>query len=102
LASAYERPDEAALSKLEPLARRLAEELATWRARAQRAEADAAERKGKGGALGGPELLEVRQRIVDLERENQDLRRRIAAARDQLSTLSTRLAFLEGRREAHG
>jgi len=102
LASSYERPDQAALAKLEPLARRLAEELTAWRARAQRAETEAAELRSKGGALAGPELLQVRQRIVDLERENQEMRRRIVAARDQLAALSTRLAFLEGRREAAG
>ena len=68
MASAYERPDQAALAKLEPLARKLAEELTALRARAQRAEADAAELRSKGGALAGPELLQVRQRIVDLER----------------------------------
>lgn len=100
MASPYERPDLAAFQKLEPLARKLAEELTAWRARAQRAEADLAEQKGKGGALAGPELLEFRQRIVDLEKDNQELRRRVAAAREQLGALQARLAFLEERREA--
>lgn len=78
----------------------MAEELSAWRARAQRAEAQAVELKARGGTLAGPELMQVRQRIVDLEKENQELRRRISAARDQLAALSTRLSFLEGRREA--
>jgi hypothetical protein len=39
----------------------------------------------------------VRQRIVDLERENQELRRRVATARAHLSALSDRLVFLESR-----
>lgn len=99
MASPYERPDLAAFQKLEPLARKLAEELTAWRARAQRAEAELGEHKGKGG-LAGPELIEFRQRIVDLEKENQDLRRRITAAREQLDALRSRLAFLEERREA--
>jgi BMFP domain-containing protein YqiC len=34
---------------------------------------------------------------VDLERENQDLRQRVAAAREQLAALSARLVFLEDR-----
>ncbi|MEK7379580.1 MAG: hypothetical protein AAB075_01050 [Gemmatimonadota bacterium] len=42
-------------------------------------------------------MLEVRQRIADLESENQDLRRRIAGARDQLGILRSRLVFLESR-----
>lgn len=78
----------------------MAEELSAWRARAQRAEAQTGELKARGGTLAGPELMQVRQRIVDLEKENQELRRRISAARDQLAALSTRLSFLEGRREA--
>lgn len=95
--SSYERPDRKVLDQLEPLAHKLAEELVTWRKRAGRAEAELAEMKGRGGQLAGPELLGVRQRIADLESENQDLRRRIAAARDQLEVLRSRLVFLENR-----
>ncbi len=95
--SSYERPDRAALERLEPLARKLAEELAAWRRRAARAESELSDMKGRGGQLAGPELLGVRQRIADLESENQDLRRRIAGARDQLGLLRSRLVFLESR-----
>lgn len=102
MASPYERPDLAALARLETVARRLAEDLAAWRGRAQRAETELAELKTKGGSLAGPELLRVRQRIVDLEQENLELRRRVSAARDQLAALSTRLVFLEERSEAAG
>jgi chromosome segregation ATPase len=97
LASSYERPDLAALDRLAPLVQTLAEELGAWRKRCQRAEAEAAEMKARGGTLAGPELTQVRQRIVDLERENQDLRQRIAVAREQLAALSARLVFLEDR-----
>ena len=86
--SSYERPDRAALERLEPLARKLAEEVVAWRKRAARAESELSDMKGRGGQLAGPELLEVRQRIADLESENQDLRRRIAGARDQLGQCS--------------
>jgi predicted nucleic acid-binding Zn-ribbon protein len=99
MASSYERPDREALERLEPLARRLIEELLALRKRVQRAEAELAEFKSRGGTLAGPELLQVRQRIVDLEKENHDLRRRMAAARDQLGALRSRLAFLESREE---
>lgn len=97
MTSSYERPDREALDELEPLVLRLGEELAAWRKRCQRAEAELTELKSRGGQLAGPELLEVRQRIADLESENQGLRRRIAAARDQLQVLSSRLVFLEAR-----
>lgn len=95
--SSYERPDRKALEQLEPLAHKLAEELTAWRKRAARAESELTEMKGRGGQLAGPELLGVRQRIADLETENQDLRRRIAGARDQLEVLRSRLVFLESR-----
>ena len=55
-----------------------------------------------GGSRGGPELLQVRQRIVDLERENQELRRRLTNAREHMSAVSTRLVFLEDRNEKAG
>jgi len=97
MASSYERPDRGELDRLEPLVRRLIQELSAVRKRCQRAEAELAEAKTKGGAFGGPELLQVRQRIVDLERENQELRRRVATARAHLSALSDRLVFLESR-----
>jgi len=97
VASSYERPDSAALARVEQLVQSLAEDLGAWRKRAQRAETELADLKARGGTLAGPELTQVRQRIVDLERENQDLRQRVAAAREQLAALSARLVFLEDR-----
>lgn len=97
MASSYERPDSAALARVELLVQSLAEDLGAWRKRAQRAETELADLKARGGTLAGPELTQVRQRIVDLERENQDLRQRVAAAREQLAALSARLVFLEDR-----
>ncbi|MEK7379581.1 MAG: hypothetical protein AAB075_01055 [Gemmatimonadota bacterium] len=52
--SSYERPDRAALERLEPLARKLAEEVAAWRKRAARAESELSDMKGRGGQLAGP------------------------------------------------
>lgn len=100
MASSYERPDQPALARLEPLVQALAEELAAWRKRCQRAEAELAEAKARGGTLAGPELLQVRQRIVDLEQENQELRRRMTAAREQLVALRGRIVFLEDQESA--
>lgn len=97
MASSYERPDGAVLARVEQLVQSLAEDLGAWRKRAQRAETELADLKARGGTLAGPELTQVRQRIVDLERENQDLRQRVAAAREQLAALSARLVFLEDR-----
>jgi chromosome segregation ATPase len=97
VASSYERPDSAVLARVEQLVQSLAEDLGAWRKRAQRAETELADLKARGGTLAGPELSQVRQRIVDLERENQDLRQRVAAAREQLAALSARLVFLEDR-----
>ena len=78
------------------------EELGTLRGRAHRAEAELTEARSKGGSIAGPELLQVRQRIVDLERENQELRRRLVNAREHMSAVSTRLVFLEDRNEKTG
>lgn len=100
MGSPYARPDQEALARLEPLVHALAEELSGWRKRCQRAETELADLKARGGTLAGPELLQVRQRIVDLEQENQDLRNRVATAREQLSALSARLVFLEDRQAA--
>jgi len=95
MASNYERPDLAALSELEQLLRHLGDEVAGWRRRTLKAEAELQEARTRGGALAGPELLQARQRVIDLEVENQALRQRIEAARARLQSLSSRLAFLE-------
>lgn len=70
--------------------------MATWRVRCQKAEQDLAAAPGKGKvAQGSSELAQARQRIGLLEGENQALRQRIAAAREQVARLSTRLRFVE-------
>ncbi|MGH7631129.1 MAG: hypothetical protein ACREOF_17435 [Gemmatimonadales bacterium] len=94
MATAYERPDGKALAELEQLFRHLGAEVAQWRRRSLKAEAELAQVRSKGG-YEGPELTGVRQRVVDLEVENQQLRERIDAARERVRTLNARLAFLE-------
>ena len=93
--SSYERPDFGALDDLERLLRHVGDELATWRRRSLRAEQELTDLKAKGGMLAGPELVQVRQRVADLEAENQALRARLDAATDRVRGLIQRLAFLE-------
>ncbi len=94
MATAYERPDGAALAELEQLFRHLGSEVAQWRRRSLKAEAELAQVKSKG-VYEGPELSSVRERVAELEGENQRLRERIDSARERVRTLNARLAFLE-------
>ena len=63
--------------------------------RTLKAEAELQDARTRGGVLAGPELLQSRQRVIELEVENQALRQRIESARERLQALSSRLAFLE-------
>jgi hypothetical protein len=47
---------------------------------------------------GGPDPIELRQRIAALEAENRSLRERLARARTEAERIMTRLHFLEGQR----
>ena len=91
----YERPDLKALTDLEQVVNHLAEELAGWRRRTLKAEGELQQARANGGVLAGPELTQARQRVIELETENQALRLRIDAAKDRLQTLSSRVTFLE-------
>ena len=91
----YERPDQKALAELEQVLHHLAEELAGWRRRTLKAEAELQEARASGGVLAGPELTQSRQRIIELETENLALRQRIDAAKERLGALAGRLTFLE-------
>lgn len=99
MAYAYERPDQHALEELEHLVRQAGDELAAWRRRCLKAEAELQEARSKGGVMSGPELLVARQRVVDLELENQALRQRIDLAGERVRALATRMSFLEQERE---
>lgn len=91
----YERPDQQALTELEQVVHHLAEELAGWRRRTLKAEGELQQARANGGVLAGPELTQARQRIVELETENQTLQQRIDAAKDRLQVIAGRLSFLE-------
>ena len=86
-----ERVDAPVVDQLETILRHVADELALWRARAAKAEADL---KASGG--GATKLdPETRGRVADLEQENKALRQRVEAARGRVQDLLSRLAFLE-------
>ncbi len=91
----YEAADLAAVEELERLIKHLGDELAAWRRRSLSAEAELQTVKAQGGVLAGPELVQSRQRVVELERENQALRARIDSAKERVQLLAGRLAFLE-------
>ncbi|MFL5494182.1 MAG: hypothetical protein ACJ8DC_07330 [Gemmatimonadales bacterium] len=95
MAYSYDRPDMPALAELERVLHSIAEELAGWRRRSLRAEAELKEAQASGGVVAGAELKESRQRVLDLETENQVLRQRIDAAKERLRVLAARLSFLE-------
>ncbi|HEV8613016.1 MAG TPA: hypothetical protein VGQ73_05865 [Gemmatimonadales bacterium] len=95
MTSPYARPDRTPLDELERLLAAVEEELAGVRRGAGKSDSEAGYAKGRGAA--GPELQQSRQRIALLEGENHLLRQRIAAAREQVERLRTRLRFIEDR-----
>ncbi len=95
----YERPDFRALDELEQLLRHVGEELAAWRRRSLKAESELQEYKNKGGSSSGPEMVQARQRVIELEMENQQLRQRVDTARERVATIESRLTFLAQDRE---
>jgi predicted nucleic acid-binding Zn-ribbon protein len=78
-----------ALDQLENILREVAEELAGWRSRAHKAEA---ELKTRGTAAKHPEL----------ESENKALRQRVEGARARVNDLMQRLTFLEEQARDNG
>ena len=87
-----ERADARALDQLEGVLREVAEDLATWRARALKAESDL---KARGGGGSRGEGATDGHHAVELEMENRQLRARVEAARGRVQDLLSRLAFLE-------
>lgn len=83
-------------SRLESAVRRLGDELAGYRARAQLAEARATEleRALKAVSGGGLDPISLRERIRKLEQENKDLRAQMVQAQDRVRRLIARFDFL--------
>jgi predicted nucleic acid-binding Zn-ribbon protein len=94
LTYAGDRPDvRDAIDQLEAVLREVAEELAGWRTRAQKAEV---ELKARGSAP--PAAV----RNTDLESENKALRQRVEGARTRVHDLMQRLTFLEEQAKDNG
>jgi cell division protein FtsB len=87
-------PDE--FGRLERLVRRMADEIAGYRARVEVAEARAREleRALKDMQSGGLDPLSQREVIRKLQDENRDLRRTVHQARERVRTLISRFDFL--------
>jgi hypothetical protein len=93
----YERPDFRALDELEQLLRHVGEELAAWRRRSLKAEAELQEFRTKGTGPAGPELLQARQRGIDLEEGRAGpFRSRTAGRKGDRPTLE--LVLTEGKK----
>ena len=82
------------LDQLETILRHVADELATWRARAQKAEAELKESGARGAGAARPDP-EVKARAAEVEQENKLLRQRVDAAKVRVQDLLSRLTFLE-------
>lgn len=91
----YLRPDRAAFAELEQLVRHATDELAAWRRRCLRAEAELQELRQRSGPATGPDIAQARARAVELEQENLVLRERLEAVRERVTAMASRLAFLE-------
>lgn len=94
MAYAYERPDLKAVDEVETLVRHLLDELGAWRRRCLKAESELQQLQ-QASSTGGPTPRATRDRVVQLETENQALRHRVDAARERVHSLVGRLSFLE-------
>src|SRR5437773_12507569 len=74
-----ETADAQVLDQLETILRHVADELAGWRARAVKAEAELKESGGRGGGAAAKPDAETRNRVAELEQENKTLRQRVEA-----------------------
>lgn len=86
-----DRPELAPIRELEGLVRAAGEELASWRRRAQRAEARARELEETLTPAATPP---ADPRVAVLERENAELLARLSTARERARQLLARIRFL--------
>src|SRR4051812_49366674 len=93
--SEHVRPDAAAFRDLETTIRRLVDELAAFRVRAQSAEAKL---KGYEGATGS--ASKAGARMAKLEEENAKLRTQVDAARTSTKGMLERVRFLRQQAQA--
>jgi predicted nucleic acid-binding Zn-ribbon protein len=91
------RTEQRAFRELEALVHHLADELATFRRRAQVAEAKL---KDIESAEGGTSSIALAQRVAELERENASLQSRLTTVTDRAKQMLDRVRFL--RQQAQG
>ena len=84
-----DRPEFRALAEVRRVLVHVSEELAAWRRRAQKAEADKNEISSSG------DVVATQERMAELERENAELRLRLTTARTRVDDLFQRLKFVE-------
>jgi hypothetical protein len=89
------RPEKAAFQELEQLVRHLGDELTGFRRRALQAEARL---KVIDAATGGGPI--PAERLIKLEAENADLKRRLDAARLQVTQILERVRFVREQQTA--
>lgn len=87
--SSDERPELAALAELERVVEHVKDELASWRRRALKAEAD------RASSVAGNDAAVYRARIKELEADKTALVGRLKTARVRVDDLLARLTFLE-------
>jgi predicted nuclease with TOPRIM domain len=88
LVSNGERPEFVALLELERVLQHVKDELASWRRRALKAEAEQA-------VVGDHDTVASSERIHDLEKQNEEMAERLQTARGRVDDLLSRLKFLE-------
>jgi hypothetical protein len=86
-----DRPDQQAFRELQALVHHLVEELASFRRRALRAEARLRE---LDSTVDSDQPL-ARERVMELERENADLRERLDTAKERSRGILDRVHFLK-------
>jgi hypothetical protein len=99
------RPDIAAFRELEQLIRALGDEMAAWRRRAHEAESRlkaTEDRLARDGAPVQAAAPPPAPSNVALQRENEELRQRLEAARHRTRQLMDRVRFLRQQHEMGG
>src|SRR6185312_12644531 len=87
-----ERPERRAYRQLDALVHHLADELAAFRRRALQAESRLKELEAAGAA--GDPSVQMSGRVLDLERENAQLREQLEAASARAAQMLDRVRFL--------
>ncbi len=93
--SGHARPDPEPLPELTRLVRALGEELAGYRKRAHAAEARLRTLEERVVQVTGV----TSEQVMELERENAELRERVAVARDRTRRMLARVRFLKQQRD---